>query len=79
MIYHAYIHSHIAYGLSVYGGTSVWNLNIGKLLVLQKQAIRSMLKLEEDDHVRDHFKNLEILTMYYQYKYLIAFYCLRSI
>jgi hypothetical protein len=65
IIYHAYIHSHIAYGLSVYGGTSVTNLNT--LLVLQKRAIRTMLNLKEGDHVRNYFKELEILTIYNQY------------
>jgi hypothetical protein len=67
MIYHAHIHSHISYGLCVYGGTT--NYNLHKILLLQKRAIRIILNLKWDDHVREHFRNLEIFTVYDQYIY----------
>lgn len=64
-IYFAHIHSHISYGLAVYGGTSKRNLD--HILILQKKAIRIMLKLESDTSVKNCFSRLDILTVYDQY------------
>lgn len=65
MIYFSHIHSHISYGLCLYGSTNKLNLN--KILKIQKKAIRIILKLERHESVREHFKNLKILTVYAQY------------
>lgn len=64
-IYFAHIHSHISYGLAVYGGTSKNNLD--KILVLQKEALRIMLNLECRASVKNKFSELNILTVYDQY------------
>ncbi len=65
-IYFAHIHSHITYGLAVYGGTTKTNLDI--ILTLQKKAIRIMLNLEDDNiSVKEKFSQLGILTIYDQY------------
>jgi hypothetical protein len=64
-IYFAYIHSHIAFGISLFGATKKANLDI--ILKQQKRAIRIMLKLKHDDSAKDHFKQLKILTVYGQY------------
>ena len=44
MIYFAFIHSHISYGVSLYGATSKTNLD--KLLILQKKSNRNHSKLK---------------------------------
>jgi exonuclease III len=66
-IYHAVIHSHLAYGLCIYGSTSKKNLD--KILKQQKRAIRIMLKLGRSESVRIAFSQLRILTIYGQYIY----------
>lgn len=64
-IYFAHIHSHVAYGLSIFGGTSKTNLD--KILILQKKAIRIMLNVKSLDSVKASFSKLGILTVYDQY------------
>ena len=64
-IYHAHVQSHIAYGICVYGGTSDQNLK--KVLLVQKRAIRTMLKLKYHDTVKHLFTELKILTVYSLY------------
>lgn len=65
LIYFAHVHSHIAYGISVYGATKKENLN--EILKVQKKAIRTMLKLGYNESVKDHFKSLNILTVFSLY------------
>jgi hypothetical protein len=64
-IYHAYIHSHISFGICLFGATKKTNLD--SILKLQKRAIRIMLKLKYDESAKNHFKVLNILTVYGQY------------
>lgn len=64
-IYFAFIHSHISFGIILYGATSHENLN--KLLVLQKQALRIMLGLKRTDSVKELFSRLGIFTVFGQY------------
>ncbi len=64
-IYYAHIHSHLSYGLAIYGGTSKKNLDT--ILILQKKALRIILNLEEQVSVKDKFSILEIPTVYDQY------------
>lgn len=66
-IYFAYIHSNIAFGISLYGATSINNLN--SILKSQKKAIRIILNLKNSSSVRDHFISLKILTVYGLYIY----------
>uniref|UniRef100_A0A1B6MAK8 Reverse transcriptase domain-containing protein n=1 Tax=Graphocephala atropunctata TaxID=36148 RepID=A0A1B6MAK8_9HEMI len=65
MIYFSYIHSHIAYGLCLYGATK--NSNLDEILRIQKKSLRIMLGLKIDDSVKEYFKKLKILTVYGQY------------
>lgn len=76
-IYFALIHSHIAYGILVYGGTSKSNLN--KILILQKKALRIILKLKWNDSVKMHFSELGILTVYSQYIFELCLYIKKNI
>ena len=65
LVYYANIHSHLSYGICVYGAST--HKNLERILLLQKRAIRIMLNLKYYDHVREHFTNLEILTVFDQY------------
>lgn len=64
-IYFSYIHSHISFGICLFGATTKNNLD--NILKQQKRALRIILKLKYNDSVREHFKNLKILTVYGQY------------
>lgn len=64
-VYFAHIHSHISYGLAVYGGTSKNNLDT--ILIFQKKALRILLNLEDQISVKNKFSELNILTVYDQY------------
>lgn len=65
MIYFAYIHSHISFGICLFGSASQCKMN--KILVLQKKALRIILNLKYNDSVKEHFSRLKILTVYGQY------------
>uniref|UniRef100_A0A1B6M8U9 Reverse transcriptase domain-containing protein n=2 Tax=Graphocephala atropunctata TaxID=36148 RepID=A0A1B6M8U9_9HEMI len=62
MVYYSHIQSHISFGVVLYGATS--DKNLQKILILQKKAIRIMLKLHHQESVRHLFSNLGILTIY---------------
>lgn len=64
-IYFSFIHSHISYGICLYGSTK--NENLYSILKCQKKAIRIILNLDRDTSVQEHFKKLKILTVYGQY------------
>lgn len=66
-IYFAYIHSHIQYGLCLYGSTK--NTNLDQILKLQKKSIRIISKLKSNESAREYFKRLKIITVYGQYIY----------
>lgn len=66
-IYFCHIHSHISYGVSLYGATKTENLN--RILKVQKKAIRSMLRLNFSDSVKQNFKELGIMTVFGLYVY----------
>lgn len=65
MIYFAHIHSHIKYGLALYGSTKKSNLD--EILKIQKKSIRIIKNLDKDTSARPHFTDLKILTVYGQY------------
>lgn len=62
VIYFAHIHSHIAFGIALYGATS--DKNLQTILILQKKAVRIIFKLNYTDSVKDYFSKLGILTVY---------------
>uniref|UniRef100_A0A1B6H9V6 Reverse transcriptase domain-containing protein n=1 Tax=Homalodisca liturata TaxID=320908 RepID=A0A1B6H9V6_9HEMI len=64
-IYFAHVHSHLLFGIALYGSTK--KLNMDNILKQQKRAIRIMLKLKRDDSAREHFKKLKIFTVFGQY------------
>jgi hypothetical protein len=62
IIYYSLIQSHISYGISIYGGTTKTNLD--KILIQQKRAIRTIMKLQKTTSVKNFFHELGILTVY---------------
>lgn len=67
LVYFAHIHSHLSYGINIYGATSKKNMD--RLLLLQKRAIRTMLKLSWNESVKPFFIKLSIMTIYSLYIY----------
>lgn len=73
VVYFAYVHANINFGISIYGATTKKNLD--RLLILQKRAVRIMLNLKWRDTVKEQFKNLGIMTVYSMYIYEVIMYC----
>lgn len=57
--------NYIFYTISYYGGTS--NLNLHKILIFQKRAIKNTLKLKKTESFKKSFIRLGILTVYSLY------------
>lgn len=66
-IYFSHIESHIRFGICLYGSTK--NNNLEQIHKLQKKSIRIILKLNFLESVRDHFKQLQFMTVYSLYVY----------
>lgn len=64
-VYHALIHSHINYGIILWGACSSYHLQ--RVLKIQKRAIRIICHLSYRDPVRHLFKVLNILSVVGQY------------
>lgn len=61
LTYHALFEAHLRYGIVVWGGTTVSNLQ--RILVLQKRAIRILGNLQPRETCREAFRELRILTV----------------
>lgn len=59
--YFALFESYLRYGITIWGGSSKNNLE--RLLINQKRAIRCLAGLNYRDSCREHFINLNILTV----------------
>jgi len=66
VIYFAHIHSIISYGIIFWGAN--------KVFILQKKIIRIITDTSPRDSCREGFKNMEIMTLYSQYIYLLILY-----
>lgn len=53
MVYYSLIHPHISYAVILYGSTT--NNNLHDILLSQKRAIHVMLKLRQQDSVKEKF------------------------
>jgi len=71
MIYFAYIHSIIRYGIIFWGNQSYCD----KIFKIQKRVIRIITSSRPRDSCRELFKNLEILPLYSQYTLNINICC----
>ena len=65
MLYYAYFHSHLTYGMTVWGGL-LKKEYINKLFILQKSVIRHMFGVNPTTHCMPLFKKLRILTLHDQ-------------
>jgi len=69
MVYFAYIHSIISYGI-ILGGNQPFS---DKIFKIQKKAIRIITSSRPRDSCRELFKNLEILPLYSKYIYIYIY------
>lgn len=65
--YHALFHSHVAYGIVVWGHST----STRDILLLQKRALRIITNAGHIDHCRPIFRELKVLTVTSQYVYNI--------
>jgi len=70
------VHSHIAYCINIYGCAT--QTNIAKIILKQKQAIRTICKVNYRDHTAPLFRRLNILPVdklinYYNVKFMHSF------
>lgn len=61
MVYYALVHSHIAYGISLWASAGEGTRK--QILRLQKRAIRCITGIGRLESCRDHFRQLQILTV----------------
>lgn len=66
MVYYSYFHSIMSYGLMLWGSAA----DVHDIFVIQKRAVRAIYGLGSRVSLRDHFKNINILTVASQYIYL---------
>jgi len=74
MVYFAYIHSIISYGI-ILGGNQTYS---DKIFKIQKRVIRIITSSRSRDSCRELFKNLLILPLYSQYIYSISLYVVKN-
>jgi len=67
MVYFAYIHSIMSYGIIFWGNQPYSD----KIFKIKKRAIRIITSSRMRDSCRELFKKLEILPLYSQYQYLL--------
>lgn len=65
IVYHAYVHSRLRYGIVFWGGSS----EIGRILVLQKRCIRNMFGMSTTETCRTKFIENRIMTAVSTYIY----------
>lgn len=72
LAYYATFESHLAYGIEVWGASSVTQLE--QILKIQKKAIRGILNLGKYTSCRPYFQSLKILTIAGLYAFRILLY-----
>lgn len=60
-VYYALVHSHISYGIALWGSCSKQQLD--RIFKLQKRAIRYLCNLPSRESCREKYKQLDILTV----------------
>ena len=72
-IYYTFFYPHLFYGIEFYGHAAKCHLN--QILILQKAAIRIILKIRPRSHVSSNFKTLQIMPidMLFKYRFLLLF------
>lgn len=75
LVYFSNFHNIMSYGILVWGKAA----DIQTIFVLQKRAIRAVYNMMPRDSLRDHFKEIDVLTMASQYIYENILYALKNI
>ena len=72
-LYYAFFYPHLIYGIEFYGHAADCYLN--QIYLLQKAALRIILKIHPRGHVTTYFKELRIMPidMLFKYRFLIHF------
>jgi len=74
IIYFAYIHSLLSYGIIFWGNS----LHAKRAFIIQKNSIRIMTNSKRTDSCRQLFKNLKIMMMYFQYIYSLMLFTVKN-
>jgi len=74
MVYFAYIHSIMSYGI-IFGGNQPYG---DKIFKIQKRVIRIITNSRMRDSCRELFKKLEILPLYSQYIFSISVFVIKN-
>lgn len=74
IIYLAYVHTAITYGIFFWGNYSAAN----NVFLLQKKILRIITNKKPRDSCRELFKDLQIMTLYSQYIYSLIFVVLNN-
>ena len=71
--YYTFFYPHLIYGLEFWGHAGKTELN--RILILQKAALRIIMKYKPNEHISSHFEKLKIMPidMLFKYRFLILF------
>ena len=61
-LYYALIHSHLIYGIQIWGGAA--NKYVNEIVLIQKKAIRIICNAKYNSHTEPLFKNKKILPFH---------------
>ena len=61
MIYFAFVHSQLSYGVKIYGNTYLTYLN--KLIILNNKILRILQQAPRQTHIADLYNNFNALTL----------------
>jgi len=74
MVYFAHFYSHISYGTVFWGSSS----SMRNVFIIQKRAIRIMLRLGPRSSCREGFENFDILTVPCLYIYVLILFAVKN-
>jgi len=61
MIYFAFVHSHLVYGIEIYANT--YNKNINKLVILNNKILRILQNVSRDTHIVELYTKFNTLPI----------------
>lgn len=70
ILYHSFVHSHILFGLTIYGSTYTTNLN--SLQIAQNSILRIMFFTKNHDSIAFAYSLLDILTVRQELKFRLS-------
>ena len=72
-LYYTFFYPHLIYGIEFWGHAAQCDLN--QIMLLQKAALRVILKIHARNHVTSNFQRLKIMpvSMLFEYQYVLLF------